>query len=91
MRLRPDIDKELKELFMEIIDSKRHAILQLGKRNYVSKFRMTVMILPKVLKFIDKLKTKVRVSLNARREKNTVLNQTKYLLLRDNETLVIKS
>lgn len=88
MRLRPDFDKELKEMFMDILDCKRHAIEALGKRDIVSEFRMLVMVLPKVLKFVDNLKRRVRINLNTRREKNTTLSHTKYLLLRDNEMLV---
>ena len=88
LRLRPDVDKAHKEMFMEIVKMKRQAIKAASQKSGSTRFYFAAKILPKVTKFISQLRKAVFRTQEIRKANSINLNKTKYFSLTHNDLVV---
>ena len=86
--MRPDVEKEHKEMFMDILNMKRQAIRQLTVKSQSLKFDRTARILPKVIKFINKLKNAYLNSKKMKTEHQNSLTKTKFFSFSHSDVVV---
>lgn len=86
--MRSDVGKEHKEMFMDILNMKRQAILAACVHDSSTKFFFAARVLPNVVKFATKIKKSWYRSKEQRKVHAISLNKQKFFSLNKSDIVV---
>ncbi len=88
LRLRPDVDKEHKEMFLDIVNMKRNALRMVAMKDNSNKVYFAARTLPLVFKFIGCLKVALVRSKEIKREQDANFSMKRFFTLTNSDLLV---